>query len=433
MLDKLFKIFEIANNFYWDYIGLVLIILTGLYFTIKTRFFQFRTLLKIVTYIKDLYHDSKGEGPGIHPARLYFASIGGMVGLGNIAGAVAAVTIGGPGGIVWLWVASFAGMLLKYSEIFLGITHRVKTSKGFDGGPMYYLEAAFKNKIIPLIVSFILCIYCSDVYQFLIITDTVSKTLDIDKTIVIVLMVILVMYCAIGGITRLTNFCIMIMPPFMLIYIFMCCYVISINWYEFINMIPVIFISAFKGHAAVGGFAGSTIIMAAQYGVSRASYSGDIGTGCDSIIQCETKSRNPEKQARIAVFALFSDTLLCTLSCLVVLVTGLWKVTGLKNSEYVMTALSKYFPHMDIFMLVLCFAAGTSTVIAYLVIGLKCAKFISHKWGKPLYILYAIFSLIFFSYFDQSKVILILSLSGGLLMFINILGIIKLRHEIKFK
>jgi alanine or glycine:cation symporter, AGCS family len=122
------------------------------------------------------------------------------------------------------------------------------------------------------------------------------------------------------------------------------------------------------------------------------------------------------------------------MSMLVVLVTGLWhNHEGIQASEFVAKALSLYFPHMEIFMAVFFFLAGFTTIIAFFAVGMKCAKFLSAQWGERLYLVYGLCAFSFFAFFDQSKVILIMSLSGGLLMMINLLGILKLRNHIVFK
>jgi alanine or glycine:cation symporter, AGCS family len=432
-IDNLFNILSIIDNFFWEYIGFSLILLVGIYFTFKTRGYQFRTLTKLRRYLKDLHASAKGEESGVHPFRLYFVSIGGMVGIGNIVWIVAVVTLGGPGGIFWLWVASFAGMLIKYSEIYLGVKYRVANGKkGYDGGPMYYLQAAFKGKFLSIAVCILLGIYGVEVSQFLIMTDSVSGTLGIDKNLVIAFFLVVVLYCAIGGITRISNLATVIMPPFLMLYIAACIWIIYLNSGEFFSMLPIIFKSAFTGHEAIGGFAGSSLFLAAQLGTSRAVYSGDIGIGYDSIVQSETKVKDAEKQARIAIFALFSDTFICTLTCLVVLVTGLWTAEGLQPLDYMQNILSSYFPNSDLLLTALIVIAGVSTTIGYLVIGLKCAKFLNKDWGEKIYLVYATFAYIVFSHVDQSKVILVMTISGGLLLLCNLCGIIKLRKEIKF-
>lgn len=434
--ESFFTHLHIIDDFFWSYIGFTIVVSLGFYFTIRTRFYQFRTIGKIKQTIKELHQESKGvQDTGIHPIRLYFASVGGMVGLGNVVGIITALIIGGPGALFWLWIASFSGMLIKYSEIYLGIHFRQRGENGiYEGGPMYYLRHAFKSSFIPGVVAVLLCVYGVEVYQFVIITDTLSTTFALPKIAVILTLVALTLYTAIGGVNRLATVCSVLMPIFMIGYMLMCLWVIGCNFGKIPAMIITVFQSAFTGHAAMGGFAGSTLMLAAQNGIARAVYSGDIGIGYDATIQSETRSQSPEKQARLAIFSLLTDSTICSLSILVVLVTDLWyKTPSLLASEYVAAALGMYFPYMNIFMAVFFFLAGFTTILAFFTVGMKCARFLSPTWGDKLYLIYGTCSFIFFSFFDQSKVILIMSLSGGLLMLINMIGIVKLRDKIDFK
>ncbi|MFZ0564604.1 MAG: alanine:cation symporter family protein, partial [Chlamydiales bacterium] len=194
-----------------------------------------------------------------------------------------------------------------------------------------------------------------------------------------------------------------------------------------------VFRSAFTGHAAVGGFAGSSFMLAIQYGLSKAAYSSDIGIGYDSVIQSESRTVRPEKQGHLAILGVLIDNLICTFTILVVLISGAWKAIGpLQGSEVIQTALSAYFPYMQFFVPFFLFITGYTTIIAFLIAGIKCARYISPRWGKRIYIFYAILSFICFSFLPQNQVILVMSLSGALLLIINLLGIFRLRHEISF-
>ncbi len=435
MADTFFNLLAFLDDLFWSYIGFTLVSLFGLFFTIKTRFFQFKVLGQLKKTVVDLNEEAKICTVGTHPLRLYFASVGGMVGLGNIVGVVTAILIGGPGALFWLWIASFSGMLIKYSEIYLGMKYRVPNSRGgYDGGPMYYLEKAFGLKAIPLIAAVLLCIYGIEVSQFLIVTDSLSQTFSLNKTLVIGALLIAVIYSGLGGIKRLANICCVLMPTFMIIYVLMCLWVIGLNASKIPDLLRIVFDGAFNGHAPLGGFVGSTFLMAAQNGVSRAVYSGDIGIGYDAIIQSESKSHYPERQARMAIFSIMTDGIVCTMSMMVILITGLWNVhTPMQASEYVAAALGQYFPAIPYFMSIFFFLAGYTTIIAYFAVGLKSARFLWPRHGEKAYYVYALFAFPFFAYFDQSKVFLMMTFSGGLLMMMNIAGIVKLRKEIKFK
>ena len=431
-MSAIFDTLQIINDFLWNYIAITIILILGSYLTIKSRFFQFRTLFTLRKTIRESIESSnKTGGCGTHPLKLYFASVGGMIGLGNLVFVMGTVALGGPGSLVWLWIAAIVGMLMKYSEIYLGIKYRIRYKNGYNGGPMYYLRSAFKSRLLPIVVAFLLCIYGIEIFQFHVIVASVSETFHLHKMLCVIGLLILIFLSALGGVKRLANICTIIMPPFMLIYIIIAIYIIIDNSALLPETLSIIWHSAFHGYAPIGAFAGSTLVAAAHFGASRAVYSGDIGIGYDSIVQSETSAQDPVKHAKLSIFALFTDSLICTLSILLVLLTGVWN-SGLPHHQLVANAMNAYLPYTDIFLTTLFFFAGFTTLIAFMVVGIKCATFLSKKYGKTLYILYAVFAFIFFSFQDQEKVVLIMELSGGLLMVINMLGVFKLRKEIKF-
>jgi AGCS family alanine or glycine:cation symporter len=356
-----------------------------------------------------------------------------MVGLGNIVGIITAIMIGGPGALFWLWIGIFPSMLVKYAEIYLGIRYRVPNDQGgYDGGPMFYLRKAFKGKSIPLIASILLCIYGVEVFQFDVVADVLSTTFHINEYLVIALLLGGVLYTVLGGIRRLSQLCSLFMPIFIIMYVGMCIYILIHCADKIPGVLKIVFQSAFSGHAAVGGFAGSSAILAAQQGISRSVYSGDIGIGYDSIIQAETRAILPQQQARLGIFSLLTDALICSLSICVVLVTNMWTVK-LPPDQYVAQGLALYFKHADIFMAIFIFLAGFTTIVAYLSVGLKSAFFLKGKSGKMMYLAYAIVAFVFFAFFEQEKALLVMSISAGMLVVFNILGIMRLMKFIKFQ
>jgi AGCS family alanine or glycine:cation symporter len=418
----------------WTYFGIYFVILSGLYFSIRSRGFQFEVLTSL-SFIKHLYSISKDKtARGINPFKLYFASIGGMIGLGNLVVIVTAVTSGGPGALFWMWVATFAGMMIKYAEIYLGVKFRQDNKKGgYDGGPMFYLKEAFGNKWLPIASCVLLCIYGAEVMQFKIITDTVSQTFDLNWLLVACIIAALVLYASIGGVRRLASICTVLMPFFMGLYVVMCFYVIFQDFGSLSSVLWIVVKSALTGHAAVAGFAGSTALAAMHFGVARAVYSGDIGIGYDSIVQSETKSKDPEPQARLAIFGLFTDMIIGTCTVLVVLLTGAWKDPRITEpSLYIIKSLSLYFPYVEIFMCAMFFVVGYATVIAYFTIGIKCASFINAKVGREIYIVYGMSAFLLTKFVDQNNLVIIMSIAGGLLVIMNVSAIIKLRKLINF-
>lgn len=430
---EFFGILDILNNILWGYINFFIILIIGAYFTIKSNFFQFRTLISPRKTFEALTKTTEKEKKkGITPLRLYFTSMGGSVGIGNIGGVVASVSVGGPGGLFWMWVAVFIGMLVKYAEIYLGIKYRQPNKNGgYDGGAMYYLSRAFRWKGVSILFCILICIYGTEIYQFKVVEDVLVETFNFNQYYVITLLLLGTIYVTVGGVNRLSVVCSVLMPFFLLTYTFVCLYAICKSDAMFMPLLAGVFKSAFTGHAAIGGFVGSTFVMTAQQGMSNAVYSGDIGMGYDSVIQSETQLTNPNIQAKTAIFALFTDCMICTLTVLLVLSTGQWCEGCHHGFDYVVAALAGYFPHVKELMAMFFFLVGWTTILGFLAVGMKSAKAISSK-GPSFYMVYAIFSFILFSFVDQNHARLVMYIAGALLMLINLLGIFKLRKEIDF-
>ncbi|MGC0372087.1 MAG: hypothetical protein DGJ47_000792 [Rickettsiaceae bacterium] len=433
-MDTFFNHISLLEDFYWSYIGWTLIVASGIYLTYISNGLQFRAIANFKENIINIYSHANTKQDGIHPFKLYFASVGGMVGLGNIVTISTAVMIGGPGAIFWILIASFSGMLLKYSEIYLGVKYRVQNENGgFDGGPMYFLQKAFKPKCFAYGFAVLLCLYGVEISNFVIIVDRIEHSFELNRSLVIFVFLLVVIYSSIGGVSRLANICSVIMPFFMIGYIVFALYVISCNYQLLPNFFQVVITSAFTGSAPIGGFVGSTMVIAAYLGISKTVYSGDIGIGYDSIMQSETKIVDPKMQATLSIYALVTDAFICLLTTVMVGVTGAWyTLNDLQPSDIVAELLSNYIMHSDIFMTLLLFFAGYTTIIAYLAAGIKCATFMSPTYGKKLYFTYAILAFIIFCNVSQTHAIIVMSLLSGLLALLNICGILKLKHDIEF-
>lgn len=435
MITNFIHILEQIDTIFWGYLGFSLIMLLGLYFSIKTRFFQVRALPCLFkTLWNSIKHKDAHNTTGIHPIRALFASVGSMVGIGNLVGIITAVQIGGPGALFWTWIAALCGSLIKYSEVYLGLKHRVDNGKGsYDGGPMYFLQQAYKSRWIPYFVSLLLCVYGVEIYQFSVVADSVSSNWSIDRNLVVAILLGLVLYAGLGGISRVGKISARLLPGLILTYMGMGLWVIGYHLTEMPSILFSVFQSAFTGHAAIGGFAGSTLILAIQHGIARAAYSADIGIGNDSVIHSESKTIFPELQARLAVCGVFIDNFVCTLSILLVLATGIWNSPEpIPASQMIQVALSQHFPYMNMFMPFFLLILGFTTIIAYFCVGIKSAKFLFPKHGFKLYLLYAMLVLPLFSFLEQSQALLMMSLAGSLLLITNLFGIFRLRKQVNF-
>ncbi len=431
-MNQAFNFLEQLNDFIWAHIAFLLLGAVGLYFTISSRFFQVRKFPAILRSFANFFYDKTG-GNGVHPLKAFFAAIGGCIGIGNIVGICTAVEIGGPGALFWTWIGGLFGMVIQYAEVYLGMKYRVKNSEGsFDGGPMYFLPPAYKGKWIAPLMAILLCIYGVEFFMFNVMTDSISTNWHINKYFVVIVLLLSIVIVATGGIRRVGEVCSGIIPLFILMYLGMGFWVLATNVSQVPEVIRLIFEGAFSPQAAIGGFAGSTVALTISMGLSRGAYSGDIGVGYTSIIHAESRTTNFGRQASLAIVGIFLDTfVICSTSIFLVLLSGHWKA-GIDSTLMVQEALGLTFPYMQFFMPFFLFLLGYTTILAYFVVGVKCAKFISPKWGPTLYYTYACITLPLFAFVDPKQAFVIMSLSGALLLLFNVIGMMVLRKEVHF-
>lgn len=425
---------DLIEHILWTALGVPIVMFVGFYLTIKGKFCQIRHLPAVFrTFLGFLrVKDSKCEG-GVHPLKAFFAAVGGCVGIGNIVGICTAVQIGGPGALFWVWITAIAGMILKYSEVYLGVMHRVPDGKGgYHGGPMYFLAKAFKQTWIPRVVCVLLCVYGVEVYQFSVVTTSVTSNFGINSYVVIAVMLALVIFAGSGGVRRVGNISSTSLPIFVLIYVGMGMWVLLNNLSVLPSVFKEIFTSAFSGYAAFGGFAGAGIMTTMSQGIRRACYTGDIGVGYASVIHSESRAQVAEKQASLAIFDIFLDSfIVCTTSLFLILTTDIWH-QPIQAGELVQTALGQYFPYMNIFMPIFLFILGYNTINAYFCVGLKCAQHLSPTLGRPIYYTYAVIALLLFSFMGSAQAQSVMAIAGVSLLIINGCGIFILRNEISF-
>ncbi len=425
---------EFLEHFLWTYCGVPLVIILGLYLSIKSKFFQIRQLPAVFkTFFSLIRVRHATNERGIHPLQAFFAAVGGCIGIGNIVAICTAVQIGGPGALFWIWVTAIAGMIIKYSEVYLGLRFRVMNEQGgYDGGPMYFLAQIFKNSWIPKLVCILLCIYGVEVYLFSVVSTSLAHNFGLNFYAVIAVLLALVIFAGSGGVRRVGVISSKSLPIFVIIYLSMGGWVLLHHLSELPEVLRQVFVSAFSGHAAIGGFAGAGLMTTISHGIRRGCYTGDIGIGYASVIHSESSTQMPEKQASLAVFDIFLDTfIVCTMSLFLVMVTQLWQ-EPLEAGMLVQVALSQYFPYMQFFMPIFLFMLGYNTINAYFCVGLKCARHLSARWGKVCYYTYAILMLTIFSFLGTNEAQTAMAIAGVSLLLLNGVGIFMLRNEISF-
>ncbi len=435
MLEQIFSFIELLDGVFWTYGGVPMLLGLGFYLSCKSKWFQIRQLPAVFSIFKKFaLQKSNDDERGVKPIHAFFASLGGCVGVGNVIGVCTAVQVGGPGAVFWMWVAALMGMLVKYGEIYLGIKFRIKDKdNSYFGGPMIYLRKVPGGSILAPIVSVLLCLYGVEIYMFRVLTDSVSIGWGINPLIVIVLLLFLVLGIGQGGIKLVGRLSTYMIPLFLAVFSFMSFWVFVMNFDKIPAVIWSIFAHAFSPHAAIGAFAGSSIILTMSNGIKRACYTGDIGVGYASTIYAESREAVPQLQASQGIVEIILDTfIICNLSVFVILLTGTWH-QGISENLVVAESFAQYFPYVQIIWPLFIFLLGYSSLLAFFAVGRRSAMLLFPKYGSLYYMIFAASAFIAFSFLGTAtQCMAVMALVGMLLLSINLYGLYCLRDEVNF-
>ena len=428
-----FKMLAQLEDCAWGYIGIPIIIALGLFFSHKSRWAQLRCFGTIFRNFVSTFSAKDSTDPtALHPIRAFFASIGGSLGIGNVVAVAAAVQIGGPGTIVWIWATAIIGALIKYAEVFLGMSKRRTTEGKTVGGPMIFLQEAFSSSWPAKIFCILLCIYSVEIYQFGVVSSITSQAMGISKWITALVFLAIIIVVERGGFRRVGAIASYMVPCLVAIYVLLGSYVLIANSAVLPAIFSDILTSAFSSRAAEGAFIGSSLLLTMSQGVRRGCYSTDIGVGYASIIHSASASSKPIKQASLLIFEIFMDTFfVCTMSVLIVLVTGTWK-EAIDPLLLIQTSLGRYFPGMEIFMPIFLSFLGYSVVTTYFSTGMYTIRYVLPKVGAKIFYPYAIVSFLLSTFVDITQAISVMSCVQFLLLGVNAFGIYRLRRDISF-
>lgn len=352
----------------WGLPLIVLILVAGLYFTVRSGFFQFRhfgwilrrTIGQIFSRKKE---DHSGEKGMLSAFEAVSTAIGGTVGFGNIAGVATAVAAGGPGAVLWMWFTACIGMILKQVEVTLGCYYRRTNEKGdFYGGPTYYMERGLGEErgwgklwLIPAVIfsvgifSTFFVTSCNITAGQVVAGALKLKTLNIaglkiEGTITAGIFVCALTYLiTYGGTKKIAALFAKLVPFMSLLYIFMGIAMILANLPRVPGAVASIFTNAFTGTAAVGGFAGCAVSQMVRVGMARAVYSNEAGWGTSPMIHSSARTRHPVEQGLWGSFEVFFDTIIvCSITAVSVILSGNW-TDGTNGGTLALSAFASSF------------------------------------------------------------------------------------------
>ena len=374
------ELLKALDAFVWGPPLLILLVGTGIYLTIRLGLLQVTRLPKAFQLI---FTKDKGHGDVSSFAALCTA-LAATVGTGNIIGVATAIKVGGPGALFWMWMAAFFGMATKYAEGLLAIKYRTKDANGaVAGGPMHYILLGMGEKWRPLAIFFALAgvlvalLGIGTFTQVNSITESIQNTAQINPAITALILSIFVGIAVFGGLKSISKVSTAVVPFMAIVYILGTLTVILFNIEKIPATLVLIFTSAFSPAAAVGGFAGASIRMAIQNGVARGVFSNESGLGSAPIAAAAAKTNEPVEQGLISMTGTFIDTLIiCTLTGLTILVTGVWSV-DLNGVALTQSAFSTIFSNfgpalLTIFLVLFAF----TTILGWNYYGERCFEFL---------------------------------------------------------
>ena len=468
-LDWVASVNGVVNSAVWGLPGLILLIGTGILLTVLTKFFQVgrighwfkETIVSI--FKKDSKTTKSTDKKAISQFQALCAALEATIGTGNIAGVAAAIVVGGPGAVFWMWVAAFFGMMTNFSENVLGIYYRRKNKDGeWSGGPMYYLTDGLGKrygkkwlKPVGKVLAVLFACFAilasfgignmAQINKIVLNMDAAffsgvslgtipGTSISIIHLIIGIALLIIAALIIIGGLKRIAKFAEIVVPFMAVIYIIGSLVILCFNLDSVGPMFASIFKFAFQPTAVLGGGVGVLIKVTMTQGFKRGVFSNEAGLGSSVMVHSSSNVKEPVKQGMWGIFEVFLDTfVVCTMTAIVVLSTGFIDlatgapVAGANGDTLVSEAFGNYFgaPGTWFIAIAMLFFAFT-TVLGWSQYGSKAVEYLFGTKGVKVY------KFIFVAMIVSGAVIeggLAWDLSdtfNGLMMIPNLIGVLAL-------
>lgn len=369
-----------VNDALYSYILIIVLVLGGLYFTVRTRFVQFRLFKEQIRCVTE----KPADGKGVSSFQALMVSTASRVGTGNIVGVSTALCLGGFGSVFWMWVIALIGSASAFVESTLAQIYKKKEADGCCGGPAYYIQSALHNKPLAIIFSVLLIVTYGVGFNMLAsynLQSTFSSygfyNAEVTPWIIGLILAVIVGYCLLGGgkrVVKVTSF----LVPFMgLAYIAVALLIVVLNIKGLPAIFARIFSEAFNFEAIFGGFSGSCVM----FGIKRGLFSNEAGVGSAPNASASAEVTHPAKQGLVQVLSVFIDTVLvCSATAFMCMSSGIEPTKDLSGAPYVQAALSSTLGAFGpVFITVAMILFAFTTLLGNLYYVDKCIIFIMGK------------------------------------------------------
>lgn len=335
-METLEKILQAVDDFVWGPAMLVLLVGTGIFLTVRTRFLGIRNLGYALKsgLGKEARTTGRGEGD-ISPFSALTTALAATIGTGNIVGVATAMVAGGPGALIWMWLSAFFGLTSKFSECMLAIKYREVNEAGeMSGGPMYTMKKAFKHKKIGAALGWLFALFAviasfgiGNLTQANSISTAIQNTFGVPTWIIGIIITVLALIIIVGGIKTISKVSQVVVPLMAVFYIIAGLIVVLINWRNVPEGVMMIVKMAFSPEAVGGGLCGSitaAMMNALRFGVARGVFSNEAGMGSAAITAAAATTDDPVRQGYINMTGTFWDTIVvCTITGLCIASSGM--------------------------------------------------------------------------------------------------------------
>lgn len=413
MWDAISAVMNGFNDFLWGWFMIILLLGTHIFLTIRTKFVQRKTFKAIKLSVTK---DPETDGD-ISPFQALATALASTIGTGNIIGVGTAIALGGPGAVLWCWLTGVFGIATKYSESLIGVKYRVKTSDGrMLGGAMYALERGFKFKTLGKILAVLFALFAllasfgiGSGVQVNAISNIMNNTFDLgtvnlfgqDASVISIIVGVLVAAITavviFGGIKSISRVCELLVPFMAVFYVLGCLIILGMNFDVLGKTFEMIFQDAFSLKSVAGGFLGSSLMLAARYGIARGLFSNESGMGSAPIVASAAQTRNPVRQAMISSTGTFWDTVVVCLMTGLVLVSSIIKNPAIDVSDGGDLTYKAFqqIPVIGTPILVIGIAAfAYSTILGWSYYGERCVEYLFGRDGMIPYKLIFVFILL---------------------------------------
>ena len=461
-VETLTSVNDSVNSFAWGWFGLILLLGTGIICTVITKAFQITHIghwwKKTIGMVFHKDSHNKNEEGAVSQFQALCTALAATIGTGNIAGVAAAIVVGGPGAVFWMWMAAILGMMTNYSENILGIFFRRRNSENeWSGGAMYYLQdglGSYKNcktlgKVLAVIFS-IFAILASfgigNMGQINKITLNIESAffsgidapmiggVSIINWFIGVLLMVIGGFIILGGLQRIAAFAEKVVPFMAVVYVLGCLIIMFANVTQLGAMFGAIFKFAFGIKAVEGGAVGIALQAVMKAGCKRGVFSNEAGLGSSVMVHSNSNVKEPVKQGLWGIFEVFADTIIvCTMTAIVVLSSGYidlatgYAVEGTNDATLVAQAFGNMFGKPGewfVALAVLLFAF--TTVMGWSHYGSKSVEYLFGVKGAKVYKVIFVLMMISGAIMTSSLAWDISDTFNGLMMIPNLIGVLSL-------